>query len=140
MPNYVGVDQHLSIYGAYLEGNSIIACKRDCLISDVTRLDTGPERSLCGYNFQSVRKIGGLHEINVAVVKCPLSRGRLANTNSRILDSEFVTGLGVRVLMGSVPRSRGDRLLKELRKHITVNAITHPWSHDHRIWRICNIG
>ena len=137
---YVGVDQHLSIYGAYLEGNSIIAYKRDCLISDVTRLDTGPERSLCGYNFQSVRKIGGLHERNVAVVKSPLSRGSFANMYSRILDSLFVTGFDVRVLMGNVPGFRAVRLLNELRKHISVNVITHPWSYDHRIWWMGNIG
>ena len=110
------------------------------LVRNVTRLYSGPESSLSLYSFQFWKAVGGLREICIAVVKGPLSRGRLADEDSTTFDAQFIIGHKVRLLLGNVPGLRGVRLLHELRRDLTVNAITHPLSADNRIWWIGNIG
>ena len=133
-------DGDVGKYGAYREGNSIIAYRRDGLIFEACPVPTPPEYSLCGYTFQFWKQIGGLWEISVAVVKSPLSRGLHANENSSILDAEFVDGLNIQVLMGNLEGMSAINLLEQLRNYTSVNVITHPWSYDQRIWWMGNIG
>ena len=127
-------------YIAHIEGNRVIAYGTGGLVSKVTRLDSSPELSLSLYSFQFWKPVCGLREICVAVVKDPLSRGRLADEDSTTFDAQFIIEHKVRLLLGNVPGLRGVRLLHELRRDLTVNAITHPWSADNRIWWIGNIG